>query len=138
MLTITQSAKIRPIWLPCTWMQPLFSAQIPLRLLLHTVSRPCGKVCWSMSSTVDQLWWTSFSFFLFGCFFNFLEKMAPIESRCVCVQGCQIFRGTTYQNFEKMHQISLKYTKWPHTTPNSHNIDQMDIQCTNNYHSETI
>jgi hypothetical protein len=67
-------------------------------------------------------------------------------------QGCQIVRGTTYQNgfkllldvFEfmaglpdfpmvhhtktgKIYQITIKHTKWPQNIPNSYKIDQMDI-----------
>jgi hypothetical protein len=45
-------------------------------------------------------------------------------------QGCQIFRGTIYQNGENIpndHKINLsaiKYTKWPENWPNGHRIYQ--------------
>jgi hypothetical protein len=39
------------------------------------------------------------------------------------IQGCQIFRGTTYQNGEnlpndhKIYQMVVKYSKWPQNIP---------------------
>jgi hypothetical protein len=49
-------------------------------------------------------------------------------------QGCQIFRGATYQNGEKytkkheIYQISTKYTKWLQCVPNGHKIDLRAIK----------
>jgi hypothetical protein len=45
-------------------------------------------------------------------------------------QGCQIFRGTIYQNGEnipndhKVHQSSINCTKWPENLPNDNKIYQ--------------
>jgi hypothetical protein len=39
------------------------------------------------------------------------------------LQGCQIFRGKTYQN-GKIDQITIKYTKWPQHIPKRHTIYQ--------------
>jgi hypothetical protein len=45
-------------------------------------------------------------------------------------QGCQIFRGSIYQNGEnipndhKTYQNVIKCNKWPENGPNSHNIYQ--------------
>jgi hypothetical protein len=44
------------------------------------------------------------------------------KRRFAAAQGCQIFLGTTYQNGEKIYQITIKYIIWPEDIPNSHNI----------------
>jgi hypothetical protein len=31
----------------------------------------------------------------------------------------------------KLYQMTIKYTKWPHNTPNDHKMDQMAIKHTN-------
>jgi hypothetical protein len=49
-------------------------------------------------------------------------------------QGCQIFLGTTYQNGEKIHQITMKYTKCPQNISTGRKIDQMVIKYTNILH----
>jgi hypothetical protein len=41
---------------------------------------------------------------------------APGERPLGQLQGCQIFRGTTYpngKNVPKLYQTAIKYTKWP-------------------------
>jgi hypothetical protein len=40
-------------------------------------------------------------------------------------QGCQIILGTTYQNGEKIYQITIKCSKWPQFIPNGHSWNQM-------------
>jgi hypothetical protein len=56
------------------------------------------------------------------------EKLLKCCFSVVPEQGCQIFRGTIYQNGEnipndhKIYQSALKYTKWPENGPNGHKI----------------
>jgi hypothetical protein len=52
------------------------------------------------------------------------------RSSSVC-QDCQIFIGTTYQNWQK-------YTKFPQNIPNSLKIGQMALQFTNIVYCKTL
>jgi hypothetical protein len=58
--------------------------------------------------------------FVFGAFPRFCIHSS------VCLQGCQILRGTMYQNYDniphdhKIYQHVIKYTKWLENGPNGH------------------
>jgi hypothetical protein len=56
-----------------------------------------------------------------GCMHAYVCSKAASDS------DCQIFLGTTYQNWENIYQIAIKYTKGPQNIPNSHKIDQVGV-----------
>jgi hypothetical protein len=49
----------------------------------------------------------------------------------ICKQGCQILLGPNISKREK-------YTKWPQTIPNGHELYKMAVKYTNNFHSKAI
>jgi hypothetical protein len=80
------------------------------------------QTIWQPCDAVKERWWGQLNFTIF-CIWS-------ISSFCihssVCLQGCQILRGTMYQNYDniphdhKIYQHVIKYTKWLENGPNGH------------------
>jgi hypothetical protein len=65
-----------------------------------------------------------------GCQYIIEEAIAVIirkfddSTKSRLGRGCQIFLGTTYQNWGKVYQIAIKYTNWRQIRPNDYKIYQ--------------